>query len=112
MNNDFRSFPILEEEIGRGMVSSSLKENKQLEKNMETLSKLNMERDAAILENKESLEQQNYLLKENNESLRKLYENELEKSIKSAKEARKNAIFGWVSLALGTITSILIAIFK
>ena len=61
----------------------------------------------------EEVKEQNSLLKENNaalkenySTLKELYEMAIAEAESSAKEAKQNKIFGWVSFAIGTIIGI------
>ena len=54
----------------------------------------------------EEVEQQNVQLKENYALLKDLYNRAKQDAEESAKDARKNRIFGWVSFAVGTFIGI------
>lgn len=94
--------------------------NEEIERSLDAVREINAERHAAILrtadfseKQKELLEkqleevkQQNSQLKENYKLLNELYESAKREALESAKEARHNKIFGWVSFGVGTLIGI------
>ena len=54
----------------------------------------------------EEVKQQNVQLKENYALLKDLYDRTKQDAEKSAKDAKKNRVFGWVSFAVGTFIGI------
>ena len=87
---------------------------------IDELSKINAKRDATMMAGAEAgvaqkklleeqlaeIRAQNSQLKENNRLLNELYESAKRDAVDSAKEARHNKIFGWVSLIIGTLIGI------
>ncbi len=89
----------------------------EIERSMETVRQINAEKHEAILKTAEfsekqkqlleqqleEVKQQNAQLKENYALLKDLYDRAKQDAEESAKDARKNRVFGWVSFAVGTL---------
>ena len=99
------------------VVSEQFEETQRV---LDNISRINAQRDAtmmaaaeASIAQKELLEEQlkeikdqNAQLKDNYRLLNELYESAKRDAVESAKEARHNKIFGWVSFGIGTLIGI------
>ena len=68
--------------------------------------KANIEQVGLLEKQLEEVKQQNVQLKENYALLKDLYDRAKQDAEESAKDAKKNRVFGWVSFAVGTLIGI------
>lgn len=68
--------------------------------------KANIEQVGLLEKQLEEVKQQNIQLRENYTLLKDLYDRAKQDAEESAKEAKKNRIFGWVSFTVGTLVGI------
>lgn len=71
----------------------------------------NIEQTELLEQQLDAVKEQNVQLKENYSLLKELYEQAKQDAMDSAKEARANKIFGWVSFGIGTIIGIIGIVF-
>ncbi|MEG1739242.1 MAG: hypothetical protein RR266_02175 [Bacilli bacterium] len=95
-------------------------QNSAMKNTINLIAEHNRKKDAALFETAESsvaqkellaqqlveAKEQNKLLKDNYTTLRELYEMTKREAESSANEAKKNRIFGWVSLGIGTFIGV------
>lgn len=98
-------------------VSEQFERNQRIADNV---SRINAKRDATMMaaaeasvaqkelleEQLKEIKEQNSQLKDNYRLLNELYESAKRDAVESAKEARHNKIFGWVSFGIGTLIGI------
>ncbi len=98
-------------------VSEQFERNQRIADN---ISRINAKRDATMMaaaeasvaqkelleEQLKEIKEQNSQLKDNYRLLNELYESAKRDAVESAKEARHNKIFGWVSFGIGTLIGI------
>ena len=98
-------------------VSEQFERNQRIADNV---SRINAKRDATMMaaaeasvaqkelleEQLKEIREQNSQLKDNYRLLNELYESAKRDAVESAKEARHNKIFGWVSFGIGTLIGI------
>lgn len=68
--------------------------------------KANIEQVGLLEKQLEEVKQQNVQLKENYALLKDLYDRAKQDAEESAKDAKKNRVFGWISFAVGTFIGI------
>ena len=98
-------------------VSEQFERNQRI---VDNISQMNAKRDATMMaaaeasvaqkglleEQLKEIKEQNSQLKDNYRLLNELYESAKRDAVESAKEARHNKIFGWVSFGIGTLIGI------
>ena len=103
-------------------VSEQFERNQRIADNV---SRINAKRDATMMaaaeasvaqkelleEQLKEIKEQNSQLKDNYRLLNELYESAKRDAVESAKEARHNKIFGWVSFGIGTLLGIAGSVF-
>ena len=99
------------------VVSEQFEETQRV---IDNISRINAKRDATMMaaaeasvaqkelleEQLKEIKEQNSQLKDNYRLLNELYESAKRDAVESAKEARHNKIFGWVSFGIGTLIGI------
>ena len=120
-NFDFKNFKLPDLSINSAFMANQFAEQqREQQKLLDEIAEQNAKREAkfyeaadASIEQKRLLEQQleevkeqNAQLKENYRLLNELYESAKADAQSSAKEAKANKIFGWVSFGVGTLIGI------
>lgn len=95
-----------EMERNQRLINQISEENARRNAVIEAGAKANIEQVGLLERQLDEVKQQNVQLKENYALLKDLYDRAKQDAEDSAKDAKKNRIFGWVSFAVGTLIGI------
>ena len=98
-------------ETAQRLATAQARENARRDAILEEGAKANIEQVGLLEKQLEEVKQQNVKLDEANKSLNALYEQAKKDAEESAKDAKKNLVFGWVSFAVGTLIGIASVVF-
>ena len=93
-------------ETAERFAAAQARENARRNAVIEAGARANIEQVGLLEKQLEEVKQQNVQLKENYALLKDLYDRARQDAEESAKDAKKNRIFGWVSFAVGTLIGI------